>query len=485
MLPGNEDICQPVSVNKNINMVSILAEALRTEAGLKYRILAGKIAEMIRNGDFAQGEKLLTHRELSFQLGVTPGTVSKAYAELARIGLVTGQVGGGTFVRSDSGSGEREPFRTYSDTGPEIIDMSLNQAIPTGLEALYRTTFSDMLADPVSIGYMRRYAPETGHDSHRAAGAAWISHGAFLAQPAQVTCVSGGQHGLFCSLLAVARPGELIAAERFTYPGLTSACRTLGIKLVGIEMDEEGLAPGALEAACRLYKFAALYCTPTLQNPTTASMSSRRVQEIARICQRNGIVMIEDQTHAVLAESRPPPLAHFAPDHAIILSSLNKAIASGLRAGFVHAPTRLVARIGGMARSTCWMVSPLPLEFAARWIANGQAEDVLQQQRNEIHRRKALIADLMRPHRHWTHPDCPHYWIETPEPWRASEICKQLRQSGCNVASVESFAVDRVQGGQFIRASVSLNESDDALLLKGFETLSRVLTDPEAASQVI
>ena len=366
-----------------------------------------------------------------------------------------------------------------------MIDMSLNQAIPTGLEALYRTTFDDILADPVSIGYMRRYAPEKGYDAHRAAGAAWISHGAFLAQPEQVVCASGGQHALFCSLLAVARPGDVVATERFTYPGLTSACRTLGIKLVGLDMDEEGLAPEALEAACRLYKFTALYCTPALQNPTTATMGAERAEEIAQICLQREIVMIEDQTHAVLAESRPPPLAHFAPDHAIIVSSLNKAIASGLRAGFVHAPRRLVARIGGMVRSTCWMVPPLPLEFAARWIANGQAEEVLRRQRHEIRRRKTLVADLMRPVRHWTHPDCPHYWIETAEPWRASEICRQLQESGCRVASVESFAVDRVRGGQFIRASVSLTEADDELLLKGFETLSRVLIDPEAASQII
>lgn len=138
-----------------------------------------------------------------------------------------------------------------------------------------------------------------------------------------------------------------------------------------------------------------------------------------------------------------------------------------------------------MVRSTCWMMPPLPLEFAARWIANGQAEEVLRRPRHEIRRRKPLVADLMRPVRHWTHPDCPHYWIETAEPWRASEICRQLQESGCRVASVESFAVDRVHGGRFIRASVSLTEADDELLLKGFETLSRVLIDPEAASQII
>ena len=470
---------------KSINMVSILRFALQDRKGLKYLILSGKIAELIRDGSIEPGTKLPTHRDLSFRLGVTPGTVSKTYAELTRIGLATAHVGSGTFVLSDTARAAAKGFRTYSDVEAETIDMSLNQAIPTGLEILYRESFDSILADQVSIEHLHRYAPETGYNDYRTAGAKWISHDKFQAQPSQVVCTNGGQHGLFCSLLAVARPGDLIATEQFTYPGLISASRALGLKLIGLEMDCQGLVPEAFEAACRLYKFSALYCSPVLQNPTTSSMTARCLQDIADICVRNGIVMIEDQTHAVLAGTRTPPLAHFAPDHAIIISSLSKAIASGLRVGFVHAPLRLVERISGMVCSTSWMVTPLPFELAARWIASDQATILLQRQRHEIHRRKSLVADLMRPHRHRTHPDSPHYWIETAEPWRASEICTQLRRRGCYVASVESFAVDRVRGGQFIRASVSLNGADDALLLKGFGTLSQVLTDPEARSLIV
>lgn len=470
---------------KNINMVSILRSALQDKRGLKYLILSGEIAELIRDGSMKPGTRLPTHRELSFQLGITPGTVSKAYAELTRIGLVTAHVGSGTFVLGDTTKATAKGFRTYSDLEAETVDMSLNQAIPSGFVALYRESFDSMLADQASIDHLNRYAPETGYQDYREAGVRWISHDGFQAEPSQVVCTNGGQHGLFCSLLAVAKPGDIIATEQFTYPGLISASRALGLKLVGLEMDAQGLMPEALEAAARLYKFSALYCSPTLQNPTTSSMSACRLNEIAEICMRNGIVMIEDQTHAVLADTRPPPLAHFAPDHTIVLSSLSKAIASGLRVGFVHAPIRMVERISAMVCSTCWMVTPLPFELASRWIASGQASTLLQRQRDEIHRRKSLVAEFMRSHCYLTHPDSPHYWIETAEPLRASEVCAQLRKYGCKVASVESFAVDRVRGGQFIRASVSLNGAGDEMLLKGFGTLSQVLSGPAPRSPII
>ncbi len=462
----------------NIDIISILRAELDERNGLKYLIISDKLSNLICSGNIEAETRLPTHRELSFQLGVTPGTVSRAYAELTRIGLVTAHVGSGTFVLGGASSVVTKGFRTYSEVEDETVDMSLNQAIPTGLDSLYRDSFDSTLANQVSIDHLNRYAPEAGYHEYRAAGAMWISHGSFEADPAQIVCTNGAQHGLFCSLLALTKPGDLIATEQFTYPGLITASRVQGLKLVGLEMDEQGLIPEALEAACRLYKFSALYCSPTLQNPTTASMTARRLQDIAEICLRNGIVIIEDQTHSVLAGTRPPSLAYFAPNHSVIISSLSKAIASGLRVGFVHAPLHLVERISGIVRSTCWMVTPLPFELASRWIASGQADVVLQRQRQEIHRRKSVVADLLSPHRHQTHPDSPHYWIETAEPWRASEICTQLRRQGCKVASVESFAVDRVRGGQFIRASVSLHGVDDEELLRGFSTLSHVLTDP-------
>lgn len=474
-----------MGVNEYINTVSILRAALAADTGLRYRILSGRIAEMIRAGTFAQGEKLPTHRQLSFDLGVTPGTVSKAYADLARIGLVTGRVGGGTFVRSDLEAPDRATFRTYSGKAAELIDMSVNLAIPLDIATPFRAALDVLGRDPQSLANLQNYAPETGYEEHRIAGARWIGHGVFEAQPERIVITNGAQHALFCSLLALVRQGDVVATDRFTYPGLIAACRALGVRLVGLDYDNEGLTPEALETACRLYKIAALYCTPTIQNPTTGVMSLRRREDIARICVLEDILILEDQAHAVLVEDRPPPLAQFAPDHALILSSLSKAVASGLRAGFVHAPERLVPRIGAMVRSSCWMATPLPLDLATHWISTGLAFEILARQRQEIRRRKALVAPLLRAVRYRTHPDSSHFWIETQEPWRASEVCAHLRRNGCIVASAEPFAVDRDRSGQFVRASVSLLADDDAQLLAGFSTLARTLEAPETLSGII
>jgi len=69
----------------------------------KYRALADGIAAEIRSGGLKAGERLPTHRELAHQFGVTVGTVTRAYGELARRNLVTGEIGRGTFVRSRGG----------------------------------------------------------------------------------------------------------------------------------------------------------------------------------------------------------------------------------------------------------------------------------------------------------------------------------------------------------------------------------------------
>lgn len=471
-------------VKKYNDTVSILESALKTGKGLKYRILADTLAALIREGVFAPGEKLPAHRVLAFDLSITPGTVSKAYGELERLGLVTSHVGRGTFVRDSRVVQEASTFQTWSPHSPEIIDMSVNQAIPTEASEYFRDTLQAIDRDDVVLDMLYRYAPDAGHAHHREAGAAWISYNGYDVRPQEIICTNGGQHALFCSLLALVRPGGVVATERFTYPGLISASRVLGIRLIGLDMDEQGLLPDALEAACRQHRIDALYCTPTLQNPTTATMSAERLKAVAEVCRRHNVFIIEDQAHAMLTEERQPPLRHFVPEHTVTVAGLSKAIASGLRAGFVHAPQRLVGRIAGMVRSTCWMATPLPLEFADRWIKAGHARAHLQSQRREIHRRKALVQGLLSGVRYSTHPDSPHFWIEIPEPWRASEVCSHLRRRNCLVAPAEAFAADRACFGQYIRASVSLLDDDEERLLRGFETLAQVLNAPESAVHI-
>ncbi|XDZ65508.1 PLP-dependent aminotransferase family protein [Alphaproteobacteria bacterium LSUCC0684] len=473
-----------MTVNEELDRVSILLHAVQTGPGLKYRKLAQKLAQLIKDGVYAEGEKLPTHRALSFDLGVTPGTVSKAYNELTETGFVIAKVGGGTFVSSIHDTPQAKAFKVYSDAEGDAINLSRNIAIPMDIGDIYKSTLRALGTNPETLEELQQYAPEFGIERHRQAGARWISFENFQALPEKIICTNGTQHALFCTLMATVKRGAVIATERFTYPGLISICRTLGIKMDGLEIDDEGLCPLALEAACQHKRISALYCTPTIQNPTTSVMSYERRLAIAQICKKYNVLIIEDETHASLEVNRLPSIGHFAPELGIVLSSMSKAVMTGLRVGYAYAPARLVRRISEMVRITCWMVTPSAFQIATHLINENITDDLINNQREEIKRRKSLVEPFLEGHHVKTHPYSPHFWIQMPDSWRASEICSELEVNGCRVASAESFAVDPIHTGQYIRASVSVINNDNDTLINGFQMLADTLNHPTSLPNI-
>ncbi|MBN0756423.1 aminotransferase class I/II-fold pyridoxal phosphate-dependent enzyme, partial [Pseudomonas aeruginosa] len=109
-----------------------------------------------------------------------------------------------------------------------------------------------------------------------------------------------------------------------------------------------------------------------------------------------GLIVIEDETHAVLMAERPTPLCHLLPERGILIGGMSKAVAAGLRVGYVHAPASMVSRMAAALRNSCWMATPLVLEIASRWVEDGTASALLEYQRGEIARRQALVVDLLQ-----------------------------------------------------------------------------------------
>ncbi|AMR65548.1 MULTISPECIES: aminotransferase-like domain-containing protein [Pseudomonadaceae] len=473
-----------MAVKPIIDTVSMLRDALSSGHGAKYKRLAEAMELRILDGSIEGGAKLPPHRSLADRLGVTIGTVSRAYAELERMGLVVARVGDGTFVRQRDLERKRDiGFSNFVEERPEQFDMSRNMHIPGAETSLLAQSLLELARNPQTLAEMTLYTPDAGLPRYRQAGARWLAHGDFRPQAEQVLCVNGGQHGLLCTLMALLRAGDTLVTEQLTYPGLISAARMLGIKLLGAAMDEEGLIPAALDELCRQHRISALYCTPTLQNPTTGVLSVARREALVAVCREHNLLIIEDEAHAVLVEDRPPPLSFYAPERSVLIGSLSKAVAAGLRVGYLHAPVPLISRIAAALRGSCWMATPLAMELASGWIESGVAEKLLGQQIIEIGRRKQLVEGLLEGLSYRTHPQCPHFWIEVPEPWRASDVEAELKLKNYLVATAEAFAVGRAAVPQFVRASVSNASHDDALLLQGFQALSNSLrqgSDPFA-----
>ncbi|QCL97765.1 PLP-dependent aminotransferase family protein [Agrobacterium tumefaciens] len=429
-------------------------------AGTRARALVEAIRQDIAAGLLKPGDRLPPQRELAYALRLSPNTVMRAYAEATRRGYVAGAVGRGTYVRSpvEHASESMPPSLGRTDQGP--VDFSLNLPFPgAGGDALAGT-----LASLVRGGGLCAYLDHQQGDAsarHAQAGARWIAQSGFDASGDNLVLTNGSQQGIFVSLMSTLRPGEPLLSEALTYAPLKAMARQLGLRLVGVPMDPEGLLPDALEAACRQWSAKVLYCTPTLQTPTTATMGEDRRRRIARIAEACDLVIIEDDVFGALPPARPVPLAAFAPDRTILVTGLSKSVAPGLRVGFVHSPEKLVQAIRSAVAVSTWMPPPLMAEVASRWIEDGTAERLNQEQRAHAARRQAMARQILAGLDVTADPHGLHLWLSMPDWWTSDAFVAAAERGGVLVRPASAFQVSSSQASNAVRLCLSHEASDE------------------------
>ncbi len=206
---------------------------------------------------------------------------------------------------------------------------------------------------------------------------------------------SGGQHAMEVALTALTRPGDTVLAESLTYPGLKVLANRLHLRLHGVAMDEQGLQPDALEAACR-GGAKVLFCLPNLQNPTGAVMPEERRRRIATVVRKHALTVVEDDAYGLLLDRRPPPLCTLVPEPGWFIGGVSKLLAPGLRIGYLAAPadtgTERLAEEAGLAVR---MTPPLMAEVAARWVHDGTADELVVRRRREAQERLELAREVL------------------------------------------------------------------------------------------
>lgn len=469
-----------MGVNKSIDIVSIPEIQLDQHSGPVYRRLALAIQQKIFTGQLRCGDKLPTHRGLADTMKVAIGTISRAYSELEKMGLVQSRVGDGTFVRYKVTEGITGIEYTNSEPNPsQLIDLSRNKRISNLDDEPYKKALAAVVLSENTFSDLLDYTAEEGLLRHRKAGMKWLELSHVKCNIEQVVCTNGAQHGLLCVFLATLKAGDVVVTEHLSYPGLMALARLYRVRLIGCEMDEFGLLPLSLYRILSKQRVNALFCAPTLQNPTTTTMPLERRLEIITLSRAHNLLIIEDEAHGVLADKRPPSIQSLAPECTILLTSVSKALAPGLRVGWMTIPSPLVHRVKCAIRAANWMPTPLMLAMATFMLENGTAMVLRGQQNTEVARRKLIVSPLLDGLVFCTDVGCPHFWIEIEEPLRAANISAQLNSSKVLVSSSETFAVGRGAIPQFIRASVSGARSDEELI-KSFRSIQILLGNSTA-----
>lgn len=420
--------------------------------GPRYKAIASAIADDVTSGILPPGAQLPTHRELAYQLGVTVGTVTRAYAEATKLGIVDGEVGRGTFIRDREAEAARPAF------GPVVYSNTVNFAHnfpPVGQaeESALRKALTELAADRTLPDFMS-YQPNGGAWPHRKALAQWLTSFGMPAAAENLLISAGAQNAMSITFTALTEPGDIVLTEQWTYPGMLSLAEMLRLRIHGVEMDGEGVRPDSFEAACRAYRPKAFYCLPTHQNPTTGTMSVERREQIAAIAKRYDVIIVEDDIYRFFSVDAPPPLSSYWPDGSVFITSASKQMIPSLRVGMLVAPPRLMDRIEAGLRTNIWMASPLMSEVTVRWLSDGTAAELIDAKRNELTARQALMRDYLAGFEYRAAPGSLHTWLKLPETWQGGDAASAALAQGITVTSGEAFAAEPGPGKNYLRLCI-------------------------------
>ncbi|HTZ80119.1 MAG TPA: PLP-dependent aminotransferase family protein [Stellaceae bacterium] len=413
---------------------------LGTQRRPLYRAIADALASDIRTGRLPVGTRLPTHRDLAWDLKVTVGTVTRAYAEAERRGLISGEVGRGTFVRPAGTAGA--VIHAIEPPTADFVDLSVNRPQTSGEAALLAKGLRE-IASGDSLETLLQYQPHAGRPVDREAGARWIARSGVATDAEHVLVTQSGQNAVASVLSAVTQPGDTVACESLTYPGVRSAASLLNLRLAPVAMDGDGLIPESFAALCRSGSVKALYTLPTLHNPTATVLSSERRQAVVATARAHGVALIEDDVYGFLLEKAPPPFARLSPELGFYITSTSKSLAPGIRIGYVHAPTGALERVAAALRATVYMATPLMAALATRCIEDGTAERIVAAKRDETAERQKAAREILQNARLSGNPAAPHLLLWMPEGWRADTFESAARRQGVGVTPATAFWLGR------------------------------------------
>lgn len=460
--------------------MSIWVPNLDGRNGPTYRRIVDALADDVAAGRLSPGTRLPPYRELAFALGVSAQTVSRAYAQGTQRGLLRGETGRGTFVLDPAArSAPVAPASLTRDVdGP--IDLSRNLPSPSRADTHLADVLREIGAGSDLRGFLDYQDGDAAPRHHATAARAWLEACGLDTRSSEIVTTSGAQHGLFCALTALLSPGDLILTEALGYAPVRVIAERLALRIRPVALDDEGVCPDDFERLCRERTVRLLYLTPTLQSPTTATLSADRRERLTDIARRHDVLILEDDVFAPLKEDRPPPVARFAPERTIHITSLSKCVAPGLRVGFVQAPASLAEAVRRAVVLSVWMTPPLMSEIAARLIESGAATHLLRQQRASAERRQALARDLLGNFDLRADPQGLHAWLRLPEGWSAGGFRAAAEARGVRVSDARDFAAAGVEAPAAARLSLG-HEADETRLETGLTRLAELLAHPPRA----
>ena len=473
--------------------ISSLIQLERSSGVPLYRQIYEKLREAILSGELPEGVRLPTERALAAELGVNRTTVMNAYNELASEGLVEGHVGRGTLVRRNHFGYDGEHFDSVASwliglpagerelLGPDarllselaamnehkgIISLAVATPAPDLLPAkMLSTIFADGLlsAGQSALGY----CPVEGLNSLRRGIAAHMRQRGVAIDAQHILILSGSTQGIGLTGRLLLNPGDEVVVEVPTYLGAIQAFRALGVRIIGVPTDSDGMRLDLLESILVRHRPRLIYTMPTFQNPTGVVMSPERRRRLLLLARRYQTPILEDDPYGEIyfeGNERQPLKALDTNGQVLYLSTFSKTLAPGLRVAWLAAPEPMIERL-----SLHKQIFDLNTNAIGQWavseiLRRGLMTDHLTTLRQRYQQKRDLMLEAIK--RHWpkdVRVNAPgggfHLWCRLPGDMRARALLREAAHEQVAFVIGEPFHVDG-GGQQHFRLSFAYPEAE-------------------------
>jgi len=443
-------------------MDTIWREELLDTASPKYKAVMQAIRDKIAAKALTPGEKLPPVRDLAWKLGITPGTVARAYTMLTDDGTLVAQVGRGTFVATPD---TRAPL--LADAPVEVDSTTHNAEEQTwqvnlfsphlpnvGQATLIRTLLAEVAADPPSG--MMHYPTRAGARPAREAALQWLSSAPLGSiSEADIQLAHGGQNAILLILQALLRgrrPAVLV--EDLAYPGFRRAAELLRADVIPVAMDGEGVMPDALEAAIKAHD-AQVFCTsPEVHNPTCGFTPEHRRVALVDVIRRHDLHILEDDCYR-LGAAQAPSYRMLAPERSWYISSISKSVTPALRIGIAVAPKGQAAMLRRTAEYSFFGLATPMTDLAARLLIHPDLADMMMRARDEIGAYVRAAVNVLGGYDLEWRTDVPFVWLRLPEGWRAGAFVQAAEARGVRIRAAEEYACRDARAPHAVRFAVN------------------------------
>lgn len=357
------------------------------------RQLQNALRDLIGRGGVLQGTLLPPSRELASQLGVSRNVVLDAYTQLRHEGLLTARTGEGTRVsgRARKSPPARERKRRRIDLHPDVTDLSgfprlaWGRAVDVALREL----------PDQALGYG---SPRGIHEL-RVQLAAYLARTRGVVADADSIVVCEGLMAAV-SLLREALELRRVAVPRVSYPALADALQRPGPSTSWLDVDAYGILLGRLPRGSG----CAAVVQPAHHFPLGVTLSEERAGLLVAWARRRGGLIVENDANAEVFHDGPGPVAlqGGAPECTVLLGSVSRTLAPGLRMGWLVAPPDLALRLGRHRARTDPGPPVIDQMAFARFLADGALDRHVRRLRGTCRSRSQALTTALQKEL----PDC-------------------------------------------------------------------------------